>query len=86
VVKTPSHFNAKSLASALGRLKGKRFCLPRVEGGPEDAVRALRARGAVVEEIAVYRTRPAAPPAPWLRRIIVEHADAVAFTSSSTVT
>lgn len=84
VTATPRSFNAAQLARALGNLKGQKILIPRVEGGPQDAVRILRRRGAVVTEAHPYRTVAAPRPAFALKRKILDTADAVVFTSGST--
>ncbi|MEE9201985.1 MAG: uroporphyrinogen-III synthase, partial [Dehalococcoidia bacterium] len=56
---------------------------PRAEAVPPELAQGLRERGAEVEEVAVYRTTPA--PATEKARELVESADIITFTSSSTV-
>ena len=53
----PEEFTAGALAFALGRATG-RVLLPRVEGGPQDVVDDLRARGWTVDEVVAYRNLP----------------------------
>ncbi|MDP7240457.1 MAG: uroporphyrinogen-III synthase, partial [Dehalococcoidia bacterium] len=89
----PSKFSAGGILSAfddaLGSTKGGRdvagvrFLLPRAEDVPPELADGLRQRGAVVEELTVYRTQPAGPSEQ--SRKLVESADIITFTSSSTV-
>jgi uroporphyrinogen-III synthase len=47
-------------------------------------IRALVRRGARVEEVALYETRPATPPPSSIKKEILNGVDAVTFTSAST--
>ena len=55
-----SPFSAEATLRALGSeaVGGTRILLPRAEGGREELAKGLRARGATVDEVAVYRTVP----------------------------
>jgi len=65
---------------------GQRFLLPRAEGGSEDLTGGLKARGALVDEIVLYRSAvPAAADAQALELIRSGGIDAVTFASSSSV-
>lgn len=77
-------FNAAGAVKALGSVRGKRILLPRVQGGPSEIVTVLRNKGASVRELAVYLNRPAPPPAPIIRKLLLSGVDAVTFTSAST--
>ncbi|HKY32107.1 MAG TPA: uroporphyrinogen-III synthase, partial [Candidatus Polarisedimenticolia bacterium] len=78
----------EGLAASLerrGPVAGLRMLLPRAEAAREALPEALRALGAVVDVVAVYRTvqRPLSPEA---RRLLREgRVDAVILTSGSTV-
>jgi uroporphyrinogen-III synthase len=76
----PEEYVAEAVVAALGEVHGLRFLLPRADIAREALAAGLRGRGAVVTEVAAYRTTGAtgAPPD-------ISNADAVTFTSSSTV-
>ena len=75
----PSEYVAEAILASLPEVRGLRFLLPRADIAREALVDGLRRRGALVDEIAAYRTRPASRLAP------LGPVDAVTFTSSSTV-
>ncbi|MEK7847376.1 MAG: uroporphyrinogen-III synthase, partial [Chloroflexota bacterium] len=81
----PAEFSASGILKALEGvdIAGLRFLLPRAEAVPPELARGLRERGAEVKEVAVYRTRPAAPT--QKARELIQSADIITFTSSSTV-
>jgi len=76
----PAEYVAEGILETLGEVRSLRFLLPRADIAREALVDGLTRRGAVVDEIAAYRTReliaPRADPGP---------VDAVTFSSSSTV-
>ena len=76
----PEEYVAEAVLDALGEVAGRRCLLPRADIAREALAMGLAARGAVVDEIAAYRTRPLAEP-----RADLGPVDAVTFTSSSTV-
>lgn len=76
----PAEYVAEAVLEALGEVGGQRILLPRADIARGALPEGLRARGAVVDEIAVYHTRGADGPRPRLDGV-----DAVTFTSSSTV-
>ncbi len=76
----PPEYVAEAIVAALGDVRGQRFLLPRADIAREALAEGLEARGAVVTEVAAYRTVGSGGPAPDLAE-----ADAVTFTSSSTV-
>ena len=76
----PGEYVAEAILAALGDVKGKRFLLPRADIAREALAAGLRERGAAVTEVTAYRTVGAGGPPPDL-----SGADAVTFTSSSTV-
>jgi uroporphyrinogen-III synthase len=85
----PAEHTATALAEAVCRLEpqgivGARILLPRAEGGREEAAALLRARGAVVDDIVVYRTVPAEISDGDVARL-APGVDAILFTSGSTV-
>ncbi len=78
----PEEYVAESLAAELGTVAGQHILLPHAELAREVLADELRQRGATVDEIAVYRTLPAAPDPQGvadLRRGV----DAITFTSAS---
>jgi uroporphyrinogen-III synthase len=76
----PAEYVAEAVLDALGDVVGCRCLLPRADIAREALATGLTARGAVVEEIAAYRTRSITERQPDLGPV-----DAVTFTSSSTV-
>jgi uroporphyrinogen III methyltransferase/synthase len=82
----PDTYTAEGLIDAFrreGSVKGKKVLLARAKKAREVLPQELRKMGADVEVVPVYETVPAPPPeagVPW------ERVDAIAFTSSSTVT
>ena len=85
----PDGYVAESLVTALaarGDLRGTRVLLPRAETARDALPEGLRARGATVDVIPVYRTMPELGDGPGLAREILDgRIDVVTFTSSSTV-
>ena len=82
-------YDAEGLLEALRRvvpLAGRRFLLPRAEGAREVLPEGLRAAGAEVDAVAVYRTEAAPFDAAALRaRLAAGEIEALSFTSPSTV-
>jgi uroporphyrinogen-III synthase len=76
----PAEYVAEAILASLGEVRGLRFLLPRADIARDVLASELRARGAEVTEVAAYRTVGAEGPPPDLAA-----ADAVTFTSSSTV-
>lgn len=75
----PHEYVAEAVVDALGDVRGLKILLPRADIARKALPDRLRERGAEVHEIAAYRSRSAgAPPS-------IARADAVTFTSSSTV-
>jgi len=69
---------------AMGLAKGSRVLLPRALEAREILPNTLRARGAIVDVVPVYRTVPADPERTAVDRIAAGEADIVTFTSPST--
>jgi len=78
----PEEYVAEALAASLGDVAGQRVLLPQAEKAREALPGALRQRGAIVDEIVVYRTVAAAPDAAALAEVR-RGADAITFTSGS---
>jgi uroporphyrinogen-III synthase len=83
ISKRATPFTSVGVLRALGHVRGKKILIPRVQTGPKDLIAALRRRGAIVEEVSAYRTRPVLPT-PEARAHILSGVDAVSFTSAST--
>ena len=66
-------------------MRGQRILLPRAEITRPALVNELEKLGAFPDEIAVYRTLPAAGPSPHELQELAQGIDAATFTSSSTV-
>jgi uroporphyrinogen III methyltransferase / synthase len=84
----PDAYVAEGLVTRLEPLigAGDRVLLPRAAETRDVLVRALVAMGAVVDEVAAYRTRAATEEVAGVRRALDHGAvDVVTFTSSSTV-
>lgn len=80
----PEEYVAEAIVESIGDVAGQRILLPRADIAREALAVDLQKRGAVVDEIAAYRTLPAdADPngLAELRRGV----DVITFTSSSTV-
>jgi len=81
----PSTYVAESILAEIGDLGGKRILLPRADIARAALAVGLRAMGALVDEIAAYRTVPG-PGARELAGVLrAKTLDAITFTSSSTV-
>ncbi len=86
----PDQFVTDSLIAAikerLGRdLKGMRFLLPRGDLAKPDLPAALRAHGAIVDELVVYKTVAGAGVVPLWEMIANAQVDILTFASSSAV-
>ena len=85
----PERYVAEAVIVALARvdeLAGARILLPRALEARDALPDGLRARGAVVDVIPVYRTVPVTGDGPPLAgEILAGRCDVVTFTSSSTV-
>ncbi len=80
----PSTYVAEAIAEGLGDVRGKRVLLLRADIARPDLRELLGQRGARVEEVAVYRTRPARREPDLVQRTL-RSVDVVTFTSGSTV-
>jgi uroporphyrinogen III methyltransferase / synthase len=83
----PGEFVAEAIVEEMRRfeLRGKRVLLPRAAEVREVLADGLTAQGAQVEDVAVYRTRPAGDPVAARGYFESGGVDVAAFTSSSTV-
>ncbi len=80
----PEEYVAEAIVAGIGEVRGQKILLPRAEIAREALAVELTQRGAGVDEIAAYRTLPAAPDPNGLAEL-ERGVDAVTFTSSSTV-
>jgi uroporphyrinogen-III synthase len=81
----PSAYVAESILEEIGDVSGQHILLPRADIAREVLAAGLSERGALVDEIAAYRTIPGEGVA-HLAGLLSERAlDAITFTSSSTV-
>ena len=78
----PDEYVAEALAAGLGDVAGRRVLLPHAQLAREALAVELRRRGATVDEIAIYRTLPAAPDPGGLAELR-RGVDAITFTSAS---
>lgn len=82
----PKEYVAEAIVEGLQGVEGKRILLPRADIAREALATGLRGKGAVVDDLAAYRTVPPAGRAEGvLSRLAAGEIDAVTFTSSSTV-
>jgi uroporphyrinogen-III synthase len=80
----PDEYVAEAIVDKIGDVRGQRILLPRADIAREALAIELQQRGAVVDEIAAYRTLPAAPDPIGLAELH-RGVDVITFTSSSTV-
>ncbi len=79
----PDEYVAEAIVEGMGDVNGQWILLPRADIAREALAVELSRRGAVVHEIAVYRTLPTAPDPQGLYELR-RGVDAITFTSSST--
>lgn len=79
----PEEYIAEAIVAGIGDVSGQHILLPRADIAREALAIELTARGARVDEIAAYRTLPAAPDPIGLAEL-QRGVDAITFTSSST--
>jgi uroporphyrinogen III methyltransferase/synthase len=80
----PDEFVGARLGATLPDIAGRRVLLARAALGREEMADALAARGALVDDVVVYDTIPAAPDPEGLAAL-ERGVDAATFTSASTV-
>lgn len=80
----PDEYIAEAIVENIGAVQGQRILLPRADIAREALAVELQKRGAIVDEIAAYRTLPAAPDPMGLAEL-QRGVDVITFTSSSTV-
>lgn len=82
----PREYLSEKIADSLGDLSGKRVLLPRADIASPILPTELRKRGAIVDEVAAYRTViPEDLTAERVRMVLSKGVDLVTFTSPSTV-
>jgi uroporphyrinogen-III synthase len=81
----PSTHIAESLLAEIGDVHGQRVLLPRADIARETLVAGLRERGALVDDIAAYRTIRGPGGALLAPVLHGRGVDAITFTSASTV-
>jgi uroporphyrinogen III methyltransferase/synthase len=84
----PTNYQAEGVLATLRTqdIAGARILIPRAEVARELLPEELRARGAYVDVVSVYRTIiPDVDAAGWIQQLIDRQIHAVTFTSSSTV-
>ena len=80
----PDEYVAEAILEKIGDVKDQWILLPRADIAREALATELSNRGAIVHEIAVYRTLPTAPDSNGLAEL-QRGVDVITFTSSSTV-
>ncbi len=81
----PGEYVAEGILAEIGDVAGQRILLPRADIARPALAKGLRAGGALVDEIAAYRTVPGAGAADLADHLRAGAIDAITFTSSSTV-
>jgi uroporphyrinogen III methyltransferase/synthase len=85
----PTEYVAQAILAGIGDVSGQRILLPRADIARQTLADGLRRKGAVVDEVAAYRTVIADDQAfhsHAIRNMLVDdQIDAITFTSSSTV-
>ena len=86
---TPEEFTARKVADAFKKyqdIENVKMCLLRAEVANRDLPDALQEMGAIVDDIAIYKTVPETEdPGGACERLLENGADWITFTSSSTV-
>jgi uroporphyrinogen III methyltransferase/synthase len=86
---TPEEFTARKVAEAFKKyqdIENVKMCLLRAEVANRDLPDALQEMGAIVDDIAIYKTVPETEdPGGACERLLENGADWITFTSSSTV-
>jgi uroporphyrinogen-III synthase len=80
----PDEYVAEAIVACIGVVHGQRILLPRADIAREALAVELQRRGAIVDELAAYRTLPAQPDPNGLLEL-QRGVDVITFTSSSTV-
>jgi uroporphyrinogen III methyltransferase/synthase len=78
----PTAFVAEAILDEIGDVAGQRILLPRADIAREALAVGLRAKGALVDEIAAYRTIPGDGARELVAQLQRQEIDAITFTSS----
>jgi uroporphyrinogen-III synthase len=81
----PTAYIAEAILDQIGEVDGQRILLPRADIAREALAIGLRAKGALVDEVAAYRTVPGHGARELVAQLQQHQIDVVTFTSSSTV-
>ena len=81
----PQVYLAEQIAAGIGDVAGQRILLPRAARVPKQLAQVLRDKGAVVDEVAAYRTLAVGAPDELKALLADGQIDIVTFTSSSTL-
>lgn len=81
----PSSYLTEAVAREMPQVEGRRLLLPRADIASPHLARMLEGRGAEVEQVAAYSTRPAHHPPERVRGLLAGGVDIVTFTSASAV-
>jgi uroporphyrinogen III methyltransferase/synthase len=81
----PPKYVAESILDTIGPVANQHILLPRADIAREALSAGLRERGAIVTELAAYRTIPGEGIPKLARLLQIQEIDAITFTSSSTV-
>lgn len=81
----PKEYRTEAIVLALGKIKGKKILLPRSTIASPLLPQALTKRGAKVEAISVYDTKPEKATPVIKKMLVEENVDWITFTSPSTV-
>lgn len=87
VTAVPSRYLTGAIVGEIGDVAGARILLPRADAAGPALARALRARGADVDEVTAYRTvvAPSRSRTRLRSLMVARQVDTVIFTSASTV-
>jgi uroporphyrinogen III methyltransferase/synthase len=82
----PARYLAEEIAAGIGDVRGQRILLPRADIARKPLTQELLARGALVDEVAAYRTVLANSKVAQLKELLkARRIDFITFTSASTV-
>ncbi len=81
----PKEFNVEEMLRGLDKFRGKKILFPRSAIAPKATLTVLRAKGAIVKAISLYKTMPVSTDAPSFKDIFEDGADAIIFMSPSSI-
>ncbi len=82
----PSRYLTEEIAAEIGEIAGQRILLPRADLARKELARALEAKGALVEEVTIYRTLPNSSVEKKIQEALKKgEFDWITFTSASAV-